>query len=630
MAWTDRLPPESEIPVRQLAAKLNDIGRIFRLVWSACPEWTLLWLLLLVVQGALPVIIVQLTRTLVDSVAAAVGSGTGWSNFAPVLTPAAMMAGVLLLSELLQLCAEWIRTVQSEFMQDHIARLVHAKSVSIDMGFFERPDYYDQLHLARSDASTRPLAILESSGNALQAGITLTGMAAVLVPYGAWLPPALLISILPAFYAVLIAGRQHHAWWNDSTVLRRRIQYFDMLLTDPFYAGEVRLFGLSSHFQSTYQALRAKFRSERFKMVVKQFRSRLTAELIALAISAVTIGWMLYRSMFGAVTLGDLALFYQAFQRAQTLVRTLLGNFGQIYTNSFYVSSLFGFLGLESQIVDGRDAVAAPSSVRSAITFRNVSFRYPGAADYSLKNFSIAIPAGKVVALIGENGAGKTTLLKLLTRFYDPVSGSIEIDGIDIRRLSLESLRKMLTFMFQVPCHYQFTVRENIGLGNATAAQDIARIEAAAKSAGADSVIRRLPRGYDNPLGRLFPGGVELSGGEWQRVALARTLARDAPIVLLDEPTSAMDSWAEADWYERLQAHSLGRTVIMSTHRLSIAMRADLIIVLKSGGITESGTHHELLARGGAYYQSWTYLLQSGEQPRKIEDPAVALSTIGS
>jgi ATP-binding cassette subfamily B protein len=287
-----------------------------------------------------------------------------------------------------------------------------------------------------------------------------------------------------------------------------------------------------------------------------------------------------------------------------------------------YVSNLFSFLGLAPQIADPPDAVAAPSIVRSGITFRNVSFRYPGAADYSLKNFSVDIPAGKVVALVGENGAGKTTLLKLIARFYEPESGSIEVDGIDVRQISLSSLRQMLTFMFQVPGHYQFTVRENIALGDLAAAHDSVRIEAAARAAGADQIIGRLSRGYESLLGRFFPGGVELSGGEWQRIALARALMRDAQIVMLDEPTSSMDSWAEADWYNRLRTHAPGRTVILATHRLAIAMRADLIVVLKGAEIVESGTHHELIARRGLYHQSWTSLLECAPQP--------SLSTIGS
>jgi ATP-binding cassette subfamily B protein len=617
--------------IRQAEVKVTELARTFRLLWSACPQWTLLWVSLLVVQGVLPVGIVQLTRTLVDQIAATIGAGASWANVTPVLIPAALIGGLFILTELLQMGIEWVRTVQAELMQDHIARLVHEQSVSMDMGFFEQSDFHDRLHRARADATTRPLAILESSGSALQNGVTLLGMAAVLLPYGWWLPPALLASTLPAFYALLRAGRRQHAWWNESTVARRRIQYFDMLLTDSFHAGELRLFGVGAHFQAIYQALRARFRKERLDLLREQFGSRAAAEVVALAMSAAMMVWMLRQALLGALTLGDLALFYQAFQRGQGLVRTLLGNLGQIYTNSLYVSNLFDFLSLRPQIVDRADAVAAPAHLRSGIAFKEVNFRYQGARDYSLRNFSVIIPAGKVVALVGENGAGKTTLLKLLARFYDPESGRIELDGVDLRDLSLSSLRGLLTFMFQMPNHYQFTARENIALGNIDAAEE-ERVLQAANSAGADAIIRRLPRGYDNLLGRFFPGGVELSGGEWQRIALARALMRQAPVVMLDEPTSSLDSWAEADWYRRLRAHAEGRTILIATHKLSIARQADLILVMRRGEIVESGTHEQLMALGGLYAGSWAALLHSAPSNDPVEVGALRgrASTTGS
>ena len=572
---------------------------------------TLLWGVLLVVQGLLPVATVQLTRLLVDRLAGAVGSGAAWSTVEPVLTIAAAMAAVLVLTEVLQVCVEWIRTAQAELIQDHVSRLVQTKSISVDMAFYEKAQFFDHLHRARTDAASRPLALLESTGSAFQNTITLVAMAAVLLPYGLWLPPALLISTMPAFYVVVRASRRHHAWWNDSTLTRRRIQYFDALLTEPFAAGEVRLFDLGRHFQSGYQALRTRFRTERLALLKEQFRSRLAAEFVALTISASAMVWMLYRAVSGVVTLGDVALFYQAFQRGQGLVRTLLSSVGQIYSNSLYVANLFEFLQLKSTIVDTADAIPAPRRLRSGIRFNDVSFRYPGSSTHSLQNFSAFIPAGRVVALVGENGAGKTTLLKLIARFYDPESGSIEFDGVDIRRLSLASLRQAITFMFQVPGSYQFSARENIGLGNLGAAADNAAIEQAARTAAADEIIRRLPGGYDSLLGRFFPGGTELSGGEWQRIALARAFMRPADLMLLDEPTSAMDSWAETDWYERLRRHAQSRTVILATHRLTIAMRADLIHVISNGRIAESGNHDELLRSDGLYAKAWKAQVES-------------------
>jgi ATP-binding cassette, subfamily B, bacterial len=594
----------------RVAEKLRNIARTLRLVWSACKLWTLFWAILLIVQGMLPVATVHLTRLLVDGLTAAMGSGASWVHFEPVLILAALMAGILVLTQFLQLCSEWIRVTQSELIQDYIARLVHEKSISVDMGFYEMSEFYDHLHRARSDATNRPLALLESSGSGLQNGITLVAMAAVLIPYGPWLPPALLVSTLPAFYVVLRASRQYHTWWNAGTITRRRIQYFDILLTDPFYAGELRLFGLGTHFQNTYQALRAKFRKDRLDLLKEQYRSRLGAELIALAVSGAAMLWMFYRAFLRLITLGDLALFYQAFQRGQGLVRTLLGNLGEIYTNSLYLGNLFEFLSLQSHVVDTPDALPVSGRLRLGIRFRNVSFRYPGRTSPSLTDFTAFIPAGKIVAIVGENGAGKTTALKLLARFYDPQSGRVEMDGIDVRRISLGSLRKAVTFMFQTPGRYHLTARENIALGNLEAGGEDARVESAAWSAGAHDIIRRLPNGYDSLLGKWFPGGTELSGGEWQRIALARAFMRQAPIMLLDEPTSAMDSWAEADWFRRLRELAEGRTVILVTHRLTIAMRADLIHVMKGGHIVESGSHDELLAEGGLYSQSWRAQVQ--------------------
>jgi ATP-binding cassette, subfamily B, bacterial len=601
------------------ADKLRNIARTFLLVWSACKGWTLLWVVLLIGQGLLPVATVQLTRLLVDHLASVMGSGSSAAAFRPVLFLAVLLAGVLLLTEFLKLLSEWIRTTQSELIQDYIARLVHRKSISLDMGFYEMSDFYDHLHRARSDAANRPLALLESSGSALQNSVTLIAMAAVLIPYGAWLPPALLISTLPAFYVVLRASRQHHVWWNDSTVTRRRIQYLDMVLTEPYFAGELRLFDLGKYFQSAYENVRTRFRKERLDLLKTQYRSRLGAELVALLVSGATMLWMFYQAVLGRVTLGDLALFYQAFQRGQSLVQVLLGNLGQMYTNSLYVSNLFEFLGLESRIVDGPDAVAAPSKLRSGISFRNVTFRYPGRSSCSLQNFSAFIPAGRIVALVGENGAGKTTALKLVARFYDPETGSVEIDGIDVRQISLVSLRKNMTFMFQTPVNYHLSARENIALANLDAARDDTGVERAAVSAGAHEIIRRLPNGYESPLGRWFPGGTELSGGEWQRLALARAFLRQGPIMLLDEPTSAMDSWAEADWFQRLKSLAEGRTVILVTHRLSIARRADLILVMRSGQVGESGNHDELVALGGLYSQSWRSQVQSTDSVSEMQ-----------
>jgi ATP-binding cassette, subfamily B, bacterial len=590
---------------------LPHLTRAFRLLWNAAKLWTAAWVGLLLIQGLLPVAVVYLTRLLVDALATALGRGVSFANIQPVLVYAGLMAVVLLLTELVQVCAEWIRTTQSELVQDHISALVQDKSVSVDLAFYEMPEFHDHLYRARADASSRPLALLESTGNVLQNSVTLLAMAAVLVRYGLLIPISLFLSTLPAFYVVLRSSLQQHQWWKQTTTDRRRAQYFDLILTDGLFAPEVRLFRLKSHFQLAFRAIRKRLRIERLNLLKRQFLSRLGAGIWALTISGFTLILIVRRALLGLVTLGDIALFYQAFQRGQGLIQSLLGNLGQIYTNSLFLANLFEFLDLESTVVEPVKAVPIPPTLQSGIVFRNVSFRYPGSDRVVMKNFNLTVPAGKIVAIVGSNGAGKTTLLKLLCRFYDPTEGSVEIDGIDLREVSLAELRSRITIMFQVPVYYQTTVRQNIELGSLAYNPEMQSVQTAARLAGADELIARLPKGYDTLLGKWFTDGTELSAGEWQRLATARAFLRKAEIIILDEPTSMMDSWTEADWFERLRSLAAGRTAVIITHRLTIAMRAHLIYVMMNGSIVESGSHKELLERGGRYAYSWHTQTQS-------------------
>jgi ATP-binding cassette subfamily B protein len=322
------------------------------------------------------------------------------------------------------------------------------------------------------------------------------------------------------------------------------------------------------------------------------------------------------------VTLGDLALFYQAFNQGQRLMRSLLASVGQLYSNCLFLGNLFEFLDLEPLVVNPAHAVPAPVVLQRGIRFRQVNFRYPGSSREALCDFDLDIPAGQMVAIVGSNGAGKSTLLKLLCRLYDPDAGHIEMDGIDLRHLRVEELRRRITVLFQEPVRYNDTVAENISLGDRAAAPSAAKIEGAAQAAGADTIISRLPEGYVSTLGKMFSKGSELSVGEWQRIALARAFLRQAPIILLDEPTSAMDSWSEADWLHRFRSLADGRTVMIITHRFTTAMRADIIHVMAQGRIVESGSHEELLAFGGAYAQSWTAQMRAvdGKRPAVLRE----------
>ena len=582
------------------------------LVWTAARGWTAALVAVLLLQGVLPVATVYLTRTVVNRLIPALRAGGSWESVQPLLVAAALMGAVLLAGEALRGAAAWLRTAQSELVQDHISGLIQKQSASVDLAFYESPEFYDHLHRARAEAGHRPIALVESLGSLVQNGITLVAMLAVLIPYGPWLPAALLVSTLPALYVVLRYALLQHHWHLRATSDERRAWYYDWLLSAGETAAEVRLFGLQDHFRLAFEGVRRKLRGERLELAKAQSRAELAAGLGGLLVTSGALGWMGWKAVRGLASLGDLALFYQAFQQGLGLMRTLLSSVGQLYQNSLFLGNLYEFLALEPKVVDPPVAAPAPWPLGEGIRFRDVTFRYPGRERPILRHFNLTLPAGHIVTIVGPNGAGKSTLVKLLCRFYDPEEGSVELDGLNLKALAMEDLRSQIAVLFQSPVHFNASVAENIAMGDLRAADERAGIEAAARGAGADGIVERLPHGYDNVLGTWFQEGMELSVGEWQRIALARAFLRQAPLIIFDEPTSAMDPWAEADWMKRFRQLVAGRTAVIITHRFTTAMFADAIHVMTEGQIVESGSHAELLARGGMYAQGW--VTQMGSQ----------------
>lgn len=597
--------------LRRALLPLSFLPRTLQLIWAAARGYTLTWAALLILQGILPVVTIYLIRIVVDGLVGAMGAGGLWERFLPVAGPTVLLGVLLLLTEILQGATDWVRHAQSEFVQDHITGLIHEKSVAMDMAFYESPECNDRLHRARDEAGSRSLALLENSGSLVQSGVTLAGMAAVLIPYGPWLPPLLFLSTLPALFVVLRFDRVYYEWWKRTTPDRRWAQYYDLTLTHEAFAPELRLFDLAGPFRSAYREIRSTLREEQLKRTKDQSLVRLCAATLALLISASAMAWMVRRVFLGLASLGDLVLFYQAFNASQGLMRSLLGSLGKIYTNSLFLTNLFEFLEFQPQVADPPNPTPAPSTLVQGITFKHVGFRYPGSDRMALQDFNLHIPANKVVAIVGPNGAGKSTLVKLLCRFYDPETGRIQLDGIDLRDLSVRELRSRISVLLQAPMAYHATAGRNIAFGDLAASPTAEKIQAAARCAGAHEVISRMPQGYDTLLGRWLADGVELSAGEWQRVALARAYLRRAPIIMLDEPTSFMDSWAEAEWFERLRNLLSDRTGIIITHRFTIAMRADIIHVMHEGRVVESGTHKELIVCNGLYARSWASQMQA-------------------
>ena len=586
-----------------LLSQINDFfrqlpagRRALALVWGAARWWTLAWGVLLIGQGLIPAGLALLLRALVNHLVAS----RQWASVAP---PALGIAGLWIAGQLLSSALSWVREVQAERVQDEVHRLIHVQALRLDLAFYDHPESYDQLHRARVDAISQPLALLESLGTLVQSGLGFLVLAGILFTYAAWLPLLLVSTAIPGLLLVARQTLKEHRWNLEHTSQERRSRYLDWLITERSAAAELRLFDLGTYHRKAFESLRESLREGRLRLVREGAVTELEAGFLAWAGSLAGLGWMLHRTLIGRVGLGDLLLCFQAFQQCQVLLRSLLEGAGKIYRSLLFVENLDEYLGLRPAILPG-PAGEPGLPVEDSIRFEGVGFTYPGGFHPALDGFNLEIPKGKVVALVGHNGAGKSTLVKLLCRFYDPDAGRILLDGVDLRELDLVALRRRIAVLFQDPVHYHASVRENIAFGDLEGLSDLPRVRQAAQDAGALEPIERLPGEFEALLGKWF-GGAELSGGEWQRIALARAFFRRASLVILDEPTSSMDSWAEQDWLGRFRTLTAGRTALMITHRFTTAMHADIIHVLDRGRVVESGTHGELVALGGAYAGSW-------------------------
>jgi ATP-binding cassette subfamily B protein len=591
---------------KKAAAQLTHLPRTLRLIWASSRAWTVAWAALLILQGLLPAVQVLLTREVVNQLSWVFNfvrrepTGLMWEE---ILLYAGLLALTLLGAELLGSAAAYVRAAQSALVSDHIAGLIQEKSSAADLAFYDSPDFYDHLHRARSEASFRPLALLESLGGMLRNTLTLAAMGVLLSGYSVWLPALLLLSALPAFFVALRAAVEQHRWRQRVTPDERRAWYYDYLLTSPESAAELRLFSLGGHFRALHAALRSRIRGESLALARRQGFAQAGASMLALAAAGFAMLWVLARAAEGLVRMGDIVLFYQAFQQGQSLMRSLLGEAAGLYQNSLFLGNLFEFLDLQPRVVSGPGAVAAPARVEGGVEFRGVTFAYPGSGGNVMERFSLRVKPGEIAALVGPNGAGKSTAVKLLCRFYDPVEGAVLIDGRDLREYDVESLRSRIAVLFQDPVRYNDTVRGNLAAARLDASDR--ELRDAARAAGADSIIDTLPGRYDQILGRWFLDGHELSAGQWQRIALARAYLRAAPLILLDEPTSMMDPWAEAAWLDRFRSLAEGSTALLVTHRFTTARLADTIHVMDGGRVRESGTHEELVRQGGLYAEWW-------------------------
>jgi ATP-binding cassette subfamily B protein len=573
---------------------------------------------LVVAAGLVPVASVAVTARVVDRLVPAVSSGGAAGTVAPLVLWAMVAGALLVLSEVVGAALAWVSSRHQERLKDGITARIHEQSARLDLAFYESPAFYDRLYRAREEASYRPAELCQAFVSVLQGAVTLAGLGAMLLAVGPWLVVVLAVGASPVLYVAVVQALEYRRWRREATSAGRRAWYYDYALTSADFAPELRMFGWSGRFREQYRDLRARLRGEELSLTRRHGRADVLAAAASLAVLGGGGAWIVRQAIVGAISLGQLAAFGQAFATGLSTMRSLLAGLGRFYANSLFIEDLTEFLAMEPTVVSPRLPVPAPGRLSKGIRFRDVTFHYPGTSTPALQGFDLFVPAGQRAAIVGPNGAGKSTIIKLLCRLYDPIEGAIEIDGVDIRAFDLAALRAMISPLFQDPVHYFQTAADNVRMGALAAGLTPADVRRAAQAAGADALIERLPSGYDTVLGKWFDEGTELSAGEWQRVALARALARPASIVVLDEPTSALDPWSEGHWYPRFCEATPGRTSLVITHRFTTAMQADVIHVVDRGRVMESGAHTSLLARGGRYAQAWRVTHGVSERPEAL------------
>ena len=598
-----RSSPSDKPPTwSQRLEALRHVPPLLRLVFQTHRGYTAAILALRAVRSIIPVAVLWIGKLIIDGVIGAIaarsaGLPVDWWALAGLV---ALELGIAVGGEGLARLSSLLESLLGDLFANKISVRLMRHAATLDLAQFEDADTYDHLERARRQTTGRIglFALLLSTAQDL---VTLASLAGVLLLQLPWLLLLLAVAVVPSFL-----GEAHFAALGYSllyrwTPERRLLDYLRYMGASDESAKEVKLFGLSDFLVGRYGKLSDEFYQENKRLAVR--RNVVSTALVTLG----TLGYyaayavIIYLTVLGRYTIGSLTFLAGSFRQSRDLIQRILLSLSNIYEQSLYLGDLFTFFDVTPRVLSRPGARVVPSSIRTGFEFMDVGFRYPGSEQWAVRHLSFSFAPDERIALVGENGAGKTTLVKLLARLYDPDEGQILLDGVDLRDYDLESLRKNIGVIFQDFVRYDLILKENIGVGQVERLDDDARIREAGRRSLADSVATRLTGGYDQMLGRRFDGGVDLSGGEWQKVALGRAYLREAQVLILDEPTAALDARAEYEVFLRFAELTQGRMAVLISHRFSTVRMADRIIVLQGGELVDQGTHEQLLARGGLY-----------------------------
>jgi len=583
---------------RERLAALRNVPPVLRIVWQAGPLVVSLGLFFRMISSLVPLAALWVTKLVIDRIVHALYTHEPMPRVFWWLVAAEF--AIAIVGSILARTIDYLDALLADKYTRHISIRVMEHAANLDLTAYEDPVFYDRLERARVQATDR-LGMIQSIGRLVQQVITGASLSVSILLFSPWLWVLLIVGILPAFL-----GESHFAFLGYArnfrqTPIRRELDYLRVLGGSREGAKELKLFGLKKFLVERFTRLSDQIYVENVALARRRLIAGSFLSMIGTAGYYSAYVYVIWRTVSGSLSIGTLTFLTGAIMQASNNIQLVFSTMSSIADQALFLTDLLAFFQMEPTIHSKPNALPAPRPIVTGFEFRNVSFRYPGTSRLVLNNLDFHLRAGERVALIGENGGGKTTLVKLMTRLYDPVEGQILLDGVDLREYDLEDLYREIGVIFQDFMRYEMSARENIAVGRIGETDNLPLLKTAAVKSLADAVIERLPRDYEQMLGRRFDGGVDLSGGEWQKVALARAYLRDAQVLILDEPTAALDARSEFEVFQRFAELTAGKSALFISHRFSTVRMADRIVVIEDGRIVEDGSHETLFNLGGRY-----------------------------
>jgi ATP-binding cassette subfamily B protein len=589
---------------RERFVALRNLPRFFGLIWKVSPAMMLTTSLLRIVRASVPVLALYVGKLIVDEVVLLTRTPNPSSTHLWELV--GLEFGIAVASDLLNRAIALLDSLLGDLFTNATSVDLMHHAATLDLEMFEDSTFYDKLEKARRQTTSRISLMTQSLAQA-QDAVSMLVLAAGLLVFSPWLLALLLLTVIPAFIAETRFNQKSYSLMNSWTPKRRELDYLRYIGASDETAKEIKIFGLAGYLADRYKTIADSYYLENRSLVVRRaFWGGILAMLGTAGYYAAYL-FIIAQTLLGSLSLGDMTFLAGSFRSMRGTLEGVLGRFASIAEGALYLQDLFDFFALKPRIApslqpaESAKIPALPRPITQGFVFENVGFKYVNAERWALRNVSFELRAGEKLALVGENGAGKTTLVKLLARLYDPTEGRILLDGRDLREYDVNELRSEIGVIFQDFIRYQMQAVINITVGRIEDRDNTKRIDHAAAQSLADSVIKRLPEGYNQMVGRYFQKGVDLSGGEWQKLGLARAYMRDAQVLILDEPTAALDARAEHEVFQRFAELTAGKTAVLISHRFSTVRMADRILVLEGGTPIEIGSHTELLAAEGRY-----------------------------